>query len=234
MKDSIVHIFSNGSATLINDLKANTNRLCIVVLLLLVFITPLFVHAQHLDNRKRLDSFHRARTSQGATILKILANSYNVTGGGAYCSGGSGVAVGLDDSEPDTTYQLQLNGTNIGAPVTGTGNAISFGLQTAAGTYTVLATPLSGPVPMNGNVTVTINPLPTPTAGSNTPQCSGSTLNLTAGGGANYSWTGPNGFSSNAPNPVGFQRNDCCFWFVYSNCNRWKWLFSYHHNKRNH
>lgn len=39
------------------------------------------------------------------------------------------------------------------------------------------------------------------TASSNTPICIGSTLNLTASGGTNYTWTGPNGFTSNLQNP---------------------------------
>ncbi|HEY8894137.1 MAG TPA: HYR domain-containing protein, partial [Niastella sp.] len=188
MKDCIVHIFSNRSATLINDSKA-TNRLCIVVLLLLVFLTPHFTQAQHLDNRRRLDSFQRARTATGATILKVLANSYNVTGGGAYCSGGSGVAVGLSGSEQDTTYQLQLNGVNIGSPIAGNGNAISFGLQTAAGTYTVVANTSTGPMAMNGNVTVTINPLPTVTADPK-QVCFGNNSVALTGAPAGGTWSG--------------------------------------------
>ncbi|WP_207625685.1 beta strand repeat-containing protein [Niastella populi] len=44
--------------------------------------------------------------------------------------------------------------------------------------------------------------MPTPTAGSNTPVCAGSTLNLTATGGSTYAWTGPNGFNSNIQNPT--------------------------------
>src|SRR6185369_12402836 len=40
---------------------------------------------------------------------------------------------------------------------------------------------------------VTVNAMPSaPTTGSNYSLCSGSTLTLTAGSGANYSWTGPN------------------------------------------
>src|SRR5688500_3123990 len=160
MKDSFTHIFSTGSVTLINGLKHSFNRTSIVVLLLLWFSTPFLVNAQHLDNRKRLDSFHRARSASSSSILKTLANTYTVTGGGAYCSGGSGVPVGLNDSETDTTYQLQLNGTNIGSPVTGTGEPLSFGLQTAAGTYTIIAITGSGPMLMDGTATVTINALP--------------------------------------------------------------------------
>jgi len=40
------------------------------------------------------------------------------------------------------------------------------------------------------------------TVGSNGPVCEGGTLNLTATGGVTYSWTGPNGFTSTAQNPV--------------------------------
>ena len=42
------------------------------------------------------------------------------------------------------------------------------------------------------------------TAGSNSPVCQGSTIQLTAGpnGMSSYAWTGPNGFTSNVQNPI--------------------------------
>jgi gliding motility-associated-like protein len=51
---------------------------------------------------------------------------------------------------------------------------------------------------------VVINPIPaTPVIGSNSPLCEGQTLNLSSNlvAGANYSWTGPNGYTSNQQNP---------------------------------
>ena len=46
-------------------------------------------------------------------------------------------------------------------------------------------------------------PLPAPTAGSNSPVCSGDTVKLTASGaGTTFSWTGPNGFTSTLQNPI--------------------------------
>jgi gliding motility-associated-like protein len=62
---------------------------------------------------------------------------YSLTGGGTYCSGTPGLAVGLSDSEADVTYELFRDNFSAGIIVAGTGNAISFGDQTIAGTYTV-------------------------------------------------------------------------------------------------
>ena len=69
-----------------------------------------------------------------------LPTAYTVTGGGTFCTGGSGVAVRLSGSKTGIKYQLKQGGADTGLSVKGTGSAISFGLQSVAGTYTVLAT----------------------------------------------------------------------------------------------
>lgn len=101
----------------------------------------------------------------GSTVISInpLPTAFTVTGGGGYCTGGSGVAVMLSGSQIGVSYQLNNGSGAVGAPVAGTGSAISFGLQTAGSTYTVVATNTStGCVAnMTGSVVVTINPLPT-------------------------------------------------------------------------
>ena len=91
-----------------------------------------------------------------------LPTAYNVTGGGTYCTGGSGVAVGLSNSKAGITYQLKQGGTDTGLPVKGTGSAISFGLQTVAATYTVLAvdTTTFCQKTMTGSVTVKVSTPP--------------------------------------------------------------------------
>lgn len=50
--------------------------------------------------------------------------------------------------------------------------------------------------------TITVNALPTATASNDGPKCVGSTLNLSASGGSNYSWTSTNMFISTDQNPV--------------------------------
>ena len=60
-------------------------------------------------------------------IINALPSAFNVSGGGSYCSGGSGVVVGLSGSQSGVNYQLLLNGSNAGSLVSGSGSAISFG-----------------------------------------------------------------------------------------------------------
>ncbi|HNR20951.1 MAG TPA: M12 family metallo-peptidase [Bacteroidia bacterium] len=129
------------------------------------------------------------------SVLSVTANpvpiQFNVTGGGAYCAGGTGVAVGVSGSQTGVGYQLIRNGSSAGLPlINGTGSAISFGLQTVAGNYTVVATyPTTCNVTMVGSATVTVNPNPTPTISGSSSFCSGSSIVLDAGAGySSYSW----------------------------------------------
>ncbi|MEO6733874.1 MAG: T9SS type A sorting domain-containing protein, partial [Ferruginibacter sp.] len=137
----------------------------------------------------------------GSTSITInpLPTTFNVTGGGAYCSGGSGVAVGLSGSQSGVNYQLFKGASPAGSAVAGTGAAISFGNQTGAGTYTVVATngTTSCTNNMTGNVAVSINPLPTVAV---TPPsatiCAGNSTSLTASGALSYSWSPATGLSA--------------------------------------
>ncbi|MCP9769364.1 hypothetical protein EGI22_15780, partial [Lacihabitans sp. LS3-19] len=68
------------------------------------------------------------------------------------------------------------------------------------GIYTLTVTDANG-CTATAQTTITINPLPLPTAGNDSPICLGGTLNLNATGGTSYSWSGPDGFSSSSQNP---------------------------------
>ncbi len=101
-------------------------------------------------------------TSNALVTINPAPTAYTVTGGGSYCSGGSGVAVGLSGSNVGITYRLYNGASLIGSPVSGTGAALDFGSQLTAGTYTVLATnnvTLCNN-PMSSSVAVVINALP--------------------------------------------------------------------------
>lgn len=106
----------------------------------------------------------RNMSGSALVVINPLPTSYAVTGGGGYCAGGTGVSVGLGNSNPGISYQLMNSGGPVGSPIAGTGSALSYGSMTTAGTYTILATnPTTGcQNTMSGSAVVNINPLPTP------------------------------------------------------------------------
>jgi hypothetical protein len=69
-----------------------------------------------------------------------------------------------------------------------------------SGVYTLTVT--SGVCVVTATTSVTVNPLPTISINTNLTLCSGDPINLTASGGGDYAWSGPNGFSSILPNPT--------------------------------
>ena len=110
---------------------------------------------------------------------------------------------------------LTLNASNItGATYNWTGpNGFTSNLQNPsidnvtaanAGIYKVTATVNGCPSPA-GSINVIVNEIPVaPTATSNSPVCKGSVLTLSVKivPGYTYTWTGPNGFTSNQANPI--------------------------------
>lgn len=135
------------------------------------------------------------------TIAAALPSAFLVTGGGEICPP-AGAPVGLSGSQVNVNYQLRLNGSPIGAPVPGTGNALGFGDQTGLGTYTVVATNTNG---CTSNQSGSVSIAQSSNCGGcsvalNTTQvdvlCNGSasgSIDLTPSGGVSpytYLWTG--------------------------------------------
>ncbi len=136
----------------------------------------------------------------GAAVI-VAANNpaqFNVTGGGTTC-GATGIAVGLSGSETGVNYQLVKDGsTNIGAPVAGTGAAISFGSISTAGVYTVVAVNGTSGCSndMTGSATITTGSTPSVSIVLTQPNnCNsnngGAALTITgAAGPYTFVWTG--------------------------------------------
>ncbi len=108
-----------------------------------------------------------------------LPLSYNVTGGGSYCSGGTGVHIGINGSDSGINYQLIYGGGTVGFHA-GTDSALDFGPFTSGGVYTVIAVnPVTGCTRgMTGSAVVTVNPIVVPSVSINaidgTTICAGS------------------------------------------------------------
>lgn len=99
---------------------------------------------------------------KAVVVINSLPAVYAVGGGGNYCAGDAGLHVTLSKSQLGINYQLYNMSLPVGAPVPGTGNALDFGLQTAGGTYTVIAVnPSTTCVSnMSGSVNINVRTLP--------------------------------------------------------------------------
>jgi len=75
-------------------------------------------------------------TPLGCT-LNYTPVAFQLSEGGGFCEGGSGLEVTQDGSETGIDYALYLDGVYTGTTLAGTGNPLSFGYQNQAGTYTV-------------------------------------------------------------------------------------------------
>ncbi len=133
--------------------------------------------------------------------------AFNVTGGGSYCSEGSGLSVELDNSQTLATYQLYKDGAAVSTAMNGTGSAINFGIQTA-GTYTVAATRITGGCvnDMNGSAVITLYPTPTASVtGQSNVKCNAGndgSITISANGGTGiYSFSVDNGDTWVTPYP---------------------------------
>ena len=142
-----------------------------------------------------------SNTMSGTAVVVVnaLPTAFSLTGGGNYCAGGTGVSVGLSSSATGVNYTL-YNGSSSLLTMSGTGGPISFGLQTLAGTYSVLGTNSTTSCTnyMSDSVTIVINPIVVPsvlitTSGTGDTVCSGTFTTFTAnpsGGGVGpmYQW----------------------------------------------
>lgn len=113
-----------------------------------------------------------------------LPNIDNVTAGGSYCAGSTGVTVGMVGSQAGNTYKLYHGATEVGT-FNSTGGAFTFGTYTTAGTYTATAT--TGLGCMNdmasaANIVITPTVLPEATIvmGPNDTVCEGQNATFTA------------------------------------------------------
>ncbi len=136
-------------------------------------------------------------------LFNIRIQSYPTTPVASYnnpvCSGNA-----LNLTSTNSTSGVVWSWAGPGSYTASTQNTSITNAQTThSGDYIVTAN-LNGCV-RKDTVTVTVNQTPAkPTVGSNTPLCSGNTLNLTASSttpGASWIWAGPNSWGSNQQNP---------------------------------
>jgi gliding motility-associated-like protein len=103
------------------------------------------------------------------------------------------------------TATLTATGAGTGGTYTWTPGPVTGSQVTVSPSVTTIYT-VSGSTTLNcvGTQTIqlNVNPLPVVTPGNNSPVCSGGTINLSVNAASTYTWSGPNGFSSNLQNPT--------------------------------
>jgi hypothetical protein len=109
------------------------------------------------------------------------ANVFNMIGGGTYCTGGSGLSVGLDGSEISAEYQLVKNGSPFESPKPGTGSPLSWD-NLSDGTYIIEAITTFGTTIMTGSAVISSfnNPVSVSILASANNICSGTSVTFTA------------------------------------------------------
>lgn len=132
--------------------------------------------------------------SASKTITVTATPVASVTGSSSLCAGQT---ISLTAMGGATYVWLGPDG------YTGSGSSITRSAATTAmsGVYNVTVTNTNG-CTATANRTVTVNAIPVATAGSNSPACVGSTINLSASGGVSYQWSGPNLFNATTQNPI--------------------------------
>lgn len=138
------------------------------------------------------------QSSPVTTIVTVNLNPVaNASNGGPYCSGTPILLSGSTTSTGTITYSWS-------GPNSYSSSAQNPSDATAAGTYQLVIS-ANGCQSVASTTTVIINPVPDATASYVSPYCNGMPLQLngssTAPGILNYTWSGPNGYTSTAQNP---------------------------------
>ncbi len=115
-----------------------------------------------------------------------------------------GTTATLTATASETGSTLSWFDVATGGTAIGTGASFTTGILSTTTSFWVEEAITGCPESARTEIVVAISgTAPTATAGSNSPICVGSTLNLTANtvAGATYGWTGPNSFTSALQNP---------------------------------
>jgi hypothetical protein len=139
-------------------------------------------------------------------IESLTPTTATVGGAQAICAGGTTAGLGGNTPVLGTgIWSVFSGGTGTFNPSAATPNA-TFTHATGTGPVVLQWTIANPPcAASSADVTVTINPIPAaPTASNTGPYHVGDTISLSTPtvGGATYSWTGPNGFTSAQQNPT--------------------------------
>jgi len=122
------------------------------------------------------------------------------------CSGLSSSPINVNATPTLANVSWTNSNTAIGLAASGIGNIPSFiptnNGNTPLTSIITVSSSLNGCNSNQQTFNISIYNTPTVLVNSNSPICVNNTINLSSSNGSNYSWQGPNGFTSSSQNPM--------------------------------
>ena len=160
-----------------------------------------FSFGNRYGNTLYLDDININSAASVASVAITSSDANNII-----CAGSS-VTFTATPTNGGTTpsYQWKVNGVNAGtnSPTFTTSTLTTGQIVTCVMTSTLVG--VSGSPATSNAITTTVNAIPTtPVVTTNSPVCSGSSINLTTPtvSGATYAWTGVNSYTNSTQNPT--------------------------------
>ncbi|MBK7666170.1 MAG: gliding motility-associated C-terminal domain-containing protein [Sphingobacteriaceae bacterium] len=125
------------------------------------------------------------------TVNVVATPTVAASNTGPYCPGAT-VQLNSPTAAGSYTWAGPSSFTSsVQNPTTTTASNAVYTVMIGSGSCTAAAT-----------TSVVINPVPSPTATSNSPVCLGAPITLSVNAATSYTWSGPGGFTSNLQNPI--------------------------------
>jgi len=141
---------------------------------------------------------------QKAVTVNELPDCTITLDSSSVCANSTGHTASVTAVPGATTYSWSITGNGNITSIPPYTDSITWD-ATAPGSATIdiTITDTNSCSCTNGGQVITVNPIPVATATSNSPVCLGGTIEFTGGPGGmdSYSWTGPNGFTSDQQSP---------------------------------
>ena len=130
--------------------------------------------------------------------------SVTISGQSQICQGEDNVPYSVSNMSDVSSSNWTYDGDGVTINGSGENINLSFSYSATSGTLSVSGKKPGDTVSVTAEINITVSKSPIATASSNSPLCSGDIIHLNAPtvSGGDYTWSGPNGYTTKLQNPV--------------------------------